>query len=68
MKLGEMARRVQRRFRGGRVVDLACGHRLLGQILLLLDQSSSQALAVDRRIPPKCGDLAAQRCRRTGRD
>lgn len=47
----EVARRVRRRFRGGRVVDLACGHGLLAQILLLLDDSSPVALAVDRRIP-----------------
>jgi len=47
----EMARRVRRRFRGGRVVDLACGHGLLATILLLLDNSSEQALAVDRKIP-----------------
>ncbi len=55
----EMARRVRRRFRGGRVVDLACGHGLLGQILLLLDQSSPQALVVDRRIPDSAATLAA---------
>lgn len=47
----EVARRVRRRFRGGRVVDLACGHGLLAQILLLLDASSPQALAIDRRLP-----------------
>ena len=55
----EMARRVRRRFRGGRVVDLACGHGLLGQILLLLDKGSLQALAVDWRIPDSAGTLAA---------
>lgn len=54
-----MARRVRRRFRGGRVVDLACGHGLLGQILLLLDRSSPQVLAVDRRIPTSAVTLAA---------
>ena len=47
----EVARRVRRRFRGGRIIDLACGHGLLAQILLLLDDSSPEALAVDRRIP-----------------
>ncbi len=36
----EVARRVRRRFRGGRVVDLACGHGMLAQVLLLLDDSS----------------------------
>jgi 2-polyprenyl-3-methyl-5-hydroxy-6-metoxy-1,4-benzoquinol methylase len=43
----ETARRVRRRFRGGRVVDLACGHGLLAQIMLILDQISPLALAVD---------------------
>ncbi len=42
-----MARRVRRIFRGGRVVDLACGHGLLAHIMLLLDDSSPEALAVD---------------------
>jgi SAM-dependent methyltransferase len=55
----EVARRVRRRFRGGRVVDLACGHGLLAYILLLLDDSSSLALAVDRRIPEQAARLAA---------
>jgi len=54
----EVARRVRRRFRGGRVVDLACGHGLLAQILLLLDDSSPTALAVDRQIPKSAGTLA----------
>jgi SAM-dependent methyltransferase len=48
---------VRRRFRGGRVVDLACGHGLLAQILLLLDDSSPLALAVDRRIPQSAAKL-----------
>ena len=47
----EVARRVRRRFRGGRVVDLACGHGLTAALLLLLDDSSPQALAVDCSIP-----------------
>lgn len=53
----EVARRVRRRFRGGRVVDLACGHGLLAQILLLLDDSSPEALAVDRSLPASAGKL-----------
>lgn len=55
----EVARRVRRRFRGGRVVDLACGHGLLAQILLLLDDSSDHALAVDLQIPASAGRLSA---------
>lgn len=54
----EVARRVRRRFRGGRIVDLACGHGLLAQILLLLDDSSPVALAVDRHIPKSAATLA----------
>ena len=55
----EVARRVRRRFRGGRVVDLACGHGLLAQLLLLLDDSSPEALAVDLQIPASAGRLTA---------
>ena len=47
----EVARRVRRRFRGGRVVDLAAGHGLLAAIMLVLDDSSPNALAVDVRAP-----------------
>jgi len=55
----EVARRIRRRFRGGRVVDLACGHGLLAQILLLLDDSSALGLAVDRHLPEQAARLAA---------
>jgi SAM-dependent methyltransferase len=55
----EVARRVRRRFRGGRVVDLACGHGLLAQLLLLLDDTSPEAWAVDQRIPASAPILAA---------
>ena len=47
----EMARRVRRLFRGGRVVDLGGGHGLLAQVMLLLDDSSSAALVVDKALP-----------------
>jgi hypothetical protein len=53
----EMARRVRRRFRGGRVVDLAGGHGLLAQVLLLLDDSSPDALVVDRTLPASSARL-----------
>ena len=46
-----MARRVRRRFRGGRVVDLGGGHGLLAQLMLLLDDSSPSALVVDTAVP-----------------
>ena len=55
----EVARRVRRRFRGGRVVDLACGHGLLAGILLLLDDSSPLALGIDRALPPSAARLQA---------
>jgi hypothetical protein len=44
----EVARRVRRLFRGGRVIDLGAGHGLLGQIMLLLDDSSPTAVAVEK--------------------
>ena len=47
----EMAKRVRRRYRGGRILDLACGHGLLAHIMLILDDSSKIAIAVDRKIP-----------------
>ena len=47
----EVARRVRRWCRGGRVVDVAGGHGLLAHILLLLDDSSPQALVVDPSPP-----------------
>ena len=53
----EVARRVRRRFRGGRVVDLACGHGLVAGILLLLDDSSPAALGIDRALPPSAAKL-----------
>lgn len=54
----EIARRARRRFRGGRVVDLACGHGLVAHMMLLLDDTSETALAVDRRMPKSAGILA----------
>lgn len=47
----EVAKRVRRRYRGGRVVDLACGHGLLAHIMLILDDSSKTAIAADGEIP-----------------
>ena len=53
----EVARRVRRVFRGGRIVDLAAGHGLLAQILLILDDSSPAALAVDTVLPASSARL-----------
>ena len=55
----EMARRIRRRFRGGRIVDLAAGHGLLSHVLLILDDSSSGALLVDTAPPPSAARLHA---------
>ncbi len=55
----EVARRVRRRFRGGRVVDLACGHALVAHVMLLLDDTSPSALAVDPRPTPSAAPLGA---------
>ncbi len=43
----EVARRVRRLFRGGRVVDVAGGHGLLAQAMLLPDDSSPDAYVVE---------------------
>jgi len=53
----ELARRVRRRFRGGRILDLTGGHGLLAQVLLLLDDSSPSALVVDTAMPPSAAAL-----------
>ena len=53
----EVARRVRRLFRGGRVVDLAGGHGLLAQTMLLLDDSSPGALVADKKLPASCTTL-----------
>jgi hypothetical protein len=55
----EVARRTRRRFRGGRVVDLACGHGLVAHLMLLLDDTSAAAVCVDKRLPPSAGTLSA---------
>jgi SAM-dependent methyltransferase len=54
----EFARRVRRRFRGGRIVDLACGHAFVAQLMLLLDDSSRGAIAVDQRLPASAAKVA----------
>ena len=53
----EMARRVRRLFRGGRVVDLGAGHGLLAETMLLLDDSSPSALVVDKAPAPSAAKV-----------
>ena len=53
----EVARRVRRLFRGGRIVDLGGGHGLLAQTLLILDDTSPRALVVDKALPPSTAKL-----------
>jgi len=48
---------VRRLFRGGRIVDLAAGHGLLAQLMLILDDTSPCALAVDAAVPPSAATL-----------
>lgn len=54
----ETARRVRRRYKGGRVVDLACGHGLLAHIMLILDNTSDHALCIDRKLPDNTQKLS----------
>jgi len=44
---------------GGRIVDMAGGHGLLAHALLLLDDSSPEAVVIDRVIPPSSAALDA---------
>jgi len=55
----EVARRVRRLFRGGRIVDVGAGHGLLAHAMLLLDDSSPIAVAVDPHLPPSGVKLQA---------
>ncbi|MGE3843316.1 MAG: methyltransferase [Vicinamibacterales bacterium] len=53
----ETARRVRRLLRGGRIVDLAAGHGLLAQLMLILDDTSPRALVIDEAVPPSAATL-----------
>lgn len=59
----EFAKRIRRRHHhhhaGNRVLDLACGHALVGHFLLLLDETLPSVLAVDKRIPPSAAKISA---------
>jgi hypothetical protein len=56
----ETARRVRRKYRGGRIMDLAGGHGLLAHIMLLLDDTSPEAIVLDSRIPKNARRLSAE--------
>jgi hypothetical protein len=53
----ELARRVRRLFRGGRVVDMGGGHGLLAAIMLILDDASPTAVVVDKARPASSATL-----------
>lgn len=55
----EVARRMRRRYRGGRVIDAACGHGLVAHLMLILDDTSPHAFAIDPTPPPSAAILAA---------
>lgn len=55
----EFARRVRRRLRGGRIVEIGAGHGLTSFVLLLLDPASREALCLDRKEPPSHAKVAA---------
>ncbi len=54
----EVARRVRRRIRGRRVIELAAGHGLVAHLMLLLDDSSEGAVAIDAKPVPSADRLA----------
>jgi len=58
----EVARRVRRRMRGRRVVELAAGHGLVAHLLLVLDDTSQGAVAVDRKRVASASTLARSLC------
>ena len=53
----EVARRARRGFRGGRIVDLGAGHGLLAHVMLILDDTSPRALAIDVHVPPSAARI-----------
>lgn len=55
----EVARRVRRRLRGRRIVDLACGHGLVAHIMAIMDERAVEVVGVDRKLPPSTAKVAA---------
>ena len=58
----EVARRVRRWHRGGRIIGAAGGHGLLAHVMLLLDDSSPEALVVDPVPPSSSAELNRALC------
>ncbi len=54
----ETARRIHRRLKGRKVIEVGCGHGLLSQLLILLDDSIPEAIALDPDIPPSAARLS----------
>jgi hypothetical protein len=55
----EVARRVRRLRRGGRVIDAAGGAGLLAHLMILLDDTSPEAIVVDPTQPPSSATVHA---------
>ncbi len=53
----EFAKRVRRRFRSGRILEIASGHGLLAACLLYLEPGFAGARCVEPRPPPSLGRL-----------
>jgi hypothetical protein len=53
----EVARRVRRLRRGGRVIDVAGGHGLLAHLMIVLDATSCEAIVLDPAVPPSSRKL-----------
>ena len=47
----EVAKRVRRQMRGGKVIELAAGHGLLSSILIILDDTTPTATCIDVKQP-----------------
>jgi len=54
----EVAQRVRKKFSGGNVYDLACGHGLVAHLMLILDDSSPRAVGIDSRLPESAAKLS----------
>lgn len=52
MECGEMFERVRHAVRAGMVVDLCCGHGLLGVLFALFERRVERVVLIDRRQPP----------------